>query len=174
MCGQTKRYDFHAVNVTKPILGVSCLCEQGVETHSATKSFLRFGDGHEPLIRKGGVYFVTAQTVNAVENTTRDKSHEQCERADGLKKNSCVQADGSENHVYKLTDQKKSCVQADGLQNSCAQADGLDNSCAQADGLQNSCAQADGLQNSCAQADERSVKSSVRANGRSEKFMRTS
>ena len=53
------------VNVTKPILSVSCLCEQGVETHLAKKSFLRFGDGHEPLIRKGGVYFVKAQTVNA-------------------------------------------------------------------------------------------------------------
>ena len=25
ICGQTKRYDFHAVNVTKPILSVSCL-----------------------------------------------------------------------------------------------------------------------------------------------------
>ena len=71
ICGQTKRYDFHVVNVTKPILSVSCLCEQGVETHLAKKSFLRFGDGHEPLIRKGGVYFVKAQTVNA------------CVRADG-------------------------------------------------------------------------------------------
>ena len=53
------------VDVTKPILSVSCLCENGVETHPAKKSFLRFGDGHEPLIRKGGVYFVKAQTVNA-------------------------------------------------------------------------------------------------------------
>ena len=57
ICGQTKRYDFHVVNVTKPILSVSCLCEQRVE-HLPKKSFLRFGDGHEPLIRKGGVYFV--------------------------------------------------------------------------------------------------------------------
>ena len=31
ICGQTKRYDFHVVNVTKPILSVSCLCENGVE-----------------------------------------------------------------------------------------------------------------------------------------------
>ena len=61
-CGQTKRYDFHVVNVTKPILSVSCLCEHGVETHSAKKSFLKFGDGHEPLIRESGVYFVKAQT----------------------------------------------------------------------------------------------------------------
>ena len=71
ICGQTKRYNFHVVNVTKPILSVSCLREQGVETHLAKTSFLRFGDGHEPLVRKGGVYFVKAQTVNA------------CVRADG-------------------------------------------------------------------------------------------
>ena len=32
ICRQTKRYDFHVVNVTKPILSGSCLCEQGVET----------------------------------------------------------------------------------------------------------------------------------------------
>ena len=78
ICGQTKRYDFHVVNVTKPILSVSCLCEQGVETHLAKKSFLRFGDGHEPLIRKGEVYFVQAQTVNAsvrVDECT-EKTHE--------------------------------------------------------------------------------------------------
>ena len=66
----------------KPILSVSCLCEQEVETHLAKKSFLRFGDGHEPLIRKGGVYFVKAQTVNTVENTTRDKSQERYELMD--------------------------------------------------------------------------------------------
>ena len=65
ICGQTRRCDFHVVDVTKPILSVSCLCENGVETHLAKESFLRFGDGHEPLIRKGGVYFVKAQTVNA-------------------------------------------------------------------------------------------------------------
>ena len=70
ICGQTKRYDFHVVDVTKPILSVSS-SENGVETHLAKKSFLRFGDGHEPLIRKSGVYFVKAHTVNA------------CVRADG-------------------------------------------------------------------------------------------
>ena len=87
LCGQTKRYDFHVVDVTKPFLSVSCLCENGVETHQAKESFLRFGDGHEPLIRRVGVYFVKAQTVNA------------CVPADGCtKKKSCVQADGfSEN-----------------------------------------------------------------------------
>ena len=76
ICGQTKRYDFHVVDVTKPILSVSCLCENGVETHLAKESFLRLGNEHEPLIRKGGVYFVKAQTVNA------------CVRADGFSENS--------------------------------------------------------------------------------------
>ena len=62
------------VDVTKPILSVSCLCENGVETHLAKESFLRFGNGHEPLTRKGGVYFVK-ETVNA------------CVRADGFSEN---------------------------------------------------------------------------------------
>ena len=31
ICGQTKRYDFHVVDVTKPILSASCLCENGAE-----------------------------------------------------------------------------------------------------------------------------------------------
>ena len=52
-CSQTKQYDFFVANVRKPILSVSCLCEHGVETHLAKKSFLRFGDGHEPLMKKG-------------------------------------------------------------------------------------------------------------------------
>ena len=71
ICGQTKWYDFHVVDVTEPVLSVSCLCENGVEAHLAMESFLRFGDGHEPLIKRSGVYFVKAQTVNA------------CVRADG-------------------------------------------------------------------------------------------
>ena len=93
--GQTKRYDFHVVDVTKPILSVSCLCENGVEAHLAKESFLRFVDGHEPLIRKGGVYFVKAQTVNA------------CVRADG-----CTE----KTREYNLMDSQKKtrCVRADG------------------------------------------------------------
>ena len=86
ICGQTKRYDFHEVDVTKPILSVSCLCENGVETHLAKESFLMFGNGHEPLIRKGGVYFVKAQTVKA------------CVRADG-----CTE----KTHAHKLMDSQK-------------------------------------------------------------------
>ena len=53
--GQTKRYDFHVVDVTKPILSVRHLCEHEVETHLAKQPFLRFGDAHEPLIQRGGV-----------------------------------------------------------------------------------------------------------------------
>ena len=41
ICGQTKRYDFHVVDVTKPILSVSCLFENGVEAHLAKESLLR-------------------------------------------------------------------------------------------------------------------------------------
>ena len=85
------------VDVTKPILSVSCLCENGVETHRAKKSFLRFGDGHEPLIRKGGVYFVKAQTVNA------------CVRADGCtEKNREYNLMGDQkNREYKLMGDQK-------------------------------------------------------------------
>ena len=130
ICGQTKRCDFHVVNATKPILSVSCLCEQGVETHLAKESFLRLGDGHEPLIRKGGVYFVKAQTVNAVEHTTRDKSQERCERADRS---------------------EKLCVQADGVQKSSARADGrTEKSSARADGrTEKSCVRAEDVQETC-------------------------
>ena len=92
MCGQTKR------------IFICFPCEHGVETHLAKKSFLRLGDGHEPLMRKGGVY-VKAETVNAVEDMTRDRSQERCVRADGLK-NSCVQAEGLQ----------KSCVGAEGIE----------------------------------------------------------
>ena len=95
--GQTKRYDFHVVDVTKPILSVSCLCENGVETHLAKKSFLRFGDGHEPLIRKGGVYFVKAQTVNACVrgDECTEKIHEYNLMGD------------QKNRAYELTDSQK-------------------------------------------------------------------
>ena len=97
MCGQTKRYDFHVVDVTKPILSPSCLCETGVEAHLAKESFLRFGGGHDPLIRKGGVYFVKAQTVNA------------CARADGCteKTNEYNLMGDQKNREYKLMDSQK-------------------------------------------------------------------
>ena len=39
-----KRYDFHVLEVTKPILSVSYLCEHGIETHFAREPFLKCGD----------------------------------------------------------------------------------------------------------------------------------
>ena len=73
------------------------MCENGVETHLAKKSFLRFGDGHEPVIRKGGVYFVNAQTVNA------------CVRADGCteKTREYNLMGDQKNREYKLMDSQK-------------------------------------------------------------------
>ena len=35
-----KRYDFHVVEVTKPILSVSYMCKHGIETHLAREPFL--------------------------------------------------------------------------------------------------------------------------------------
>ena len=93
-CGQTKRYDFHVVDVTKPILSVSCLCEHGVETHSAKKSFLKFGDGHEPLIRESGVYFVKAQNDECSCGHDTETNHK--------------------NDAYELKGSGKSCGQDDG------------------------------------------------------------
>ena len=69
--GKTKRYDFHVVDVTKPILSVSYLCELGIETHLAEHPFSRFGDGHEPLIRKGGVYFGANRECSRNHDTRR-------------------------------------------------------------------------------------------------------
>ena len=74
------------VDVTKPILSASSLCEHAAETHLAKQSFLRFGNEHEQLIRKGGVYFVKAQTVNA------------CVRVDG-----CTE----KTDAYELMDSRK-------------------------------------------------------------------
>ena len=39
ICGQTKRYDFHVVDVTKPVLSVSFSCENGVEAQLAKEAF---------------------------------------------------------------------------------------------------------------------------------------
>ena len=85
------------VDETKPFLSVRCLCENGVETHLAKESFLRFGNEHEPLIRKGGVYFVKVQTVNS------------CVRADGCteKTDAYELMDSRKTDAYKETDSQK-------------------------------------------------------------------
>ena len=66
------------VHVTQPILSVSCLCENGIETHVAEQPFLKHGERHEPLIKKRGVYFVKAQVVHEVKGAVgavmQDKS----------------------------------------------------------------------------------------------------
>ena len=120
ICGQTKRYDFHVVDVTKPFLSLSCLCENGVEAHLAKLSFLRFGDGHEPLIRKGGVHFVKAQTVNACvradECTEKNreyklmdaqKTRDEYNLMDSQKTDAYKLTDSQKTDAYKLTDSQK-------------------------------------------------------------------
>ena len=71
-----RQYDFHVVEVTKPILSVSYLWENGIETHLAREPFLKYGDRREPLIKKKGVYFVKAQTGHKIKRTI-----ESCVRA---------------------------------------------------------------------------------------------
>ena len=46
------QYDFHVVEVTKPILSASYMCENGTETHLARNPFLKYGDRREPPIKK--------------------------------------------------------------------------------------------------------------------------
>ena len=104
ICGQTKRYDFHVVEVTKSILSVSCLCDNGVATHLEKESFLRFGDGHEPLIRKGGVYFVKAQTVNAcVQADVCTERTEACKLMDRRKTDAYTLTDSQKIDAYEMT-----------------------------------------------------------------------
>ena len=78
----------------------------GVETHLAKQPFWRFGDGHEPLIRRSGVYFVKAQTVNAVETVTQDESEKSCVRAEDSQK-WCVRAEDSQNRCVRAEDSQK-------------------------------------------------------------------
>ena len=60
--GQTKRFDSHVVNVTKPILSVSCLCEQGVETRSAqkTREYNLMGDQKNDVYKPTGAQKLTS------------------------------------------------------------------------------------------------------------------
>ena len=85
-----RRYDFHVVEVTKPILSVSYLCEHGIETHLAGQPFLKCGERHAPLIKKSGVYSVKAQIVHEVKGTV-----DSCVRAEDSQK-SCVRVEDSQ------------------------------------------------------------------------------
>ena len=105
------------------------MCENGAETHLAKESFLRFGNEHEPLIRKGGVYFVKAQTVNAcvradgyTEKTDAYKLMESQKKTDAYKLTDSQKTDAykltdsQKTDAYKLMDSRKTdCVQADGF-----------------------------------------------------------
>ena len=65
-----KQHDFHVVEVTKPILSVSHLCENRTETHTSREVlFLKYSDEREPLIKKNGVHFVKTQIVHKVKGT---------------------------------------------------------------------------------------------------------
>ena len=79
-----RQYVFHVLEVTKPILSVSYVCENGTETHLAREPFLKYGDRREPLIKKNGVYFVKAQIVHKIKGTIGS-----CVRA-GDSQKSCV------------------------------------------------------------------------------------
>ena len=106
------------------------MCEHGIETHLAEHPFLRFGDGHEPLIRKGGVYFVKAQTVNAIETMTQDESEKRCVRAEDSQnsQNRCVQAEDSQKWCVRAEDSQNWCIGAEDSQNSqnrCVRTEGF-------------------------------------------------
>ena len=118
--GLKKRHDFHVVDVTKPILSVSHLCENGDETHLAKQPFLRFGGGHDPLIRRGGVYFVKAQTVNAVDAVTHDQSVKSCVQPEDAQK-WCVQPGDAQTWCAQHEDAHKWCVQPGDAQTWCVQ-----------------------------------------------------
>ena len=81
---------------------------------------MRFGDGHEPLIREGGVYFVKAQTVNAcvrddgcTEKTREYKLMDSQKKIDAYelmnsqKIDACKLTDSQKIDAYKLTDSQK-------------------------------------------------------------------
>ena len=120
-----KRYEFHVLDVTKPILSVSNLCEYGIETHLVRQHFLKHGERHEPLIKKSGVYFVKAKVVHemkgAVGAVMQDKSQQHSQiRAEGFQ--------NSQNARVRDAGSQQSCVLVWGVQNSCVRAEGWQNS----------------------------------------------
>ena len=89
------------VDVTKPILSVSYLCENRIETRFVRQPFLKLGERHEPLIKKSGVYFAKTQirleVKGAVEAVMQDEgSQKSCVRGEGLRK-TCVRAEVLQN-----------------------------------------------------------------------------
>ena len=161
-----KRYDFHVVDVTKPMLSVSYLCENGVETHLAKQPFLTFGDGHEPLIRKSGVYFVKAQSVNALETMTQDESEKRCVRAEDsqIHRSDAYELKIHNIGAYELEIHKSQAYELmmnEDSQNRCVRAEDAQNQCVHPGGSQNRCVPRISV-NSCVRPGD-STKSCMRA-----------
>ena len=102
------------VEVTKPILSVSYLRENGVETHLARQPFSKYCERLEPLIKKavctssrrGSFAKSRAQSSHAYEHEIH-KTHEY-EQGDAQEsQKSCVRAE----------DSQQSCVRAEDSQN---------------------------------------------------------
>ena len=151
-----KRYDFHVVEVTKPILSVSYLSEHGIETHLAREQFLKCGDGREPLIKRNGVYFVKASCVRAGDSQNHaseqeiHKNDEYEQETHKSHEESCVRAEDSQKSYVRAGDLQNSCVRAEGsqpLQESCVRAEDSQNSWKRAEASQK-CVRAERLQNS--------------------------
>ena len=114
-------------SVTKPILSVSYLCENGTEIHLARDPFLKYGDQPRTPDQENGVYFVKAQIVHKVKGTIE----------------SCVRAGDSQESRVRAGESQKTCVQARNSQSSRVRAGESPKSCARP---KNSSVQAEGLQ----------------------------
>ena len=112
-----KRYDFHVVEATKPILSVSYLCEHGIETHLAREQFLKCGNRREPLIKRNGVYFAKAACVRA--GDSQNHAYEQEIHKIDEYEQEIHKIDEYEQEIHKSLE--KSCVRAEDSQKWCVQ-----------------------------------------------------
>ena len=157
-----RQYDFHVVEVTKPILSVSYVCENLTETHPARNPVLTYGGERDTLIKKNGVYFVKAQIVHKSRAQSSHAYEQEIHkiRCTTRRFTKFMKRGGDSQNSRKITSTskrltkvaKKSCVRAEDSQKSCVRAEDsqkLQKSCVRADGLQNSqksCEREDGLQ----------------------------
>ena len=108
-----RQCDFHVVEVTKSILIVSHLCEHGIETYLARQLFLKYGEGHEPLIKKSDMYFVKAQIVREVKGAVEAAAHAYKQK---IHKRHAYELLIHKRHAYELNSQissgssKRDCV----------------------------------------------------------------
>ena len=68
---------------------------------------MRFGNEHEPLIRKSGVYFVKAQTVNACVRAGCTEKIDAYKLTDSLKTDAYKLTDSQKTDVYEPMDSQK-------------------------------------------------------------------